>query len=116
VNGRIVQIDSVDNLLQPLQTKHVIQISCDQDIYGVVDELRRDFSHLQFFTPSKATLQVEADQPIKAGALVHFLEEKGVEVSEARKIKPSLEDVFVRITGIEADAMRSEKEKGGGGQ
>jgi ABC-2 type transport system ATP-binding protein len=27
VNGRIVQIDSVDNLLQPLQTKHVIQIS-----------------------------------------------------------------------------------------
>ncbi|WP_027370446.1 ABC transporter ATP-binding protein [Desulfovermiculus halophilus] len=116
VNGRIVQIDSVDNLLQPLQTKHVIQISCDQDIYGVVDELRRDFSHLQFFTPSKATLQVEADQPIKAGALVHFLEEQGVEVSEARKIRPSLEDVFVRITGIEADAMRSEKEKGGGGQ
>ncbi|MFO7876946.1 MAG: ABC transporter ATP-binding protein [Desulfovermiculus sp.] len=116
VNGRIVQIDSVDNLLQPLQTKHVIQISCDQDIYGVVDELRREFSHLQFFTPSKATLQVEANKPIKAGALVHFLEEQGVEVSEARKIKPSLEDVFVRITGIEADAMRSEKEKGGGGQ
>ena len=116
VNGRIVQIDSVDNLLQPLQTKHVIQISCDQDIYGVVDELRRVFSQLQFFTPSKATLQVEANKPIKAGALVHFLEEQGVEVSEARKIKPSLEDVFVRITGIEADAMRSEKEKGGGGQ
>ncbi len=116
VNGRIVQIDSVDNLLQPLQTKHVVQISCDQDIYGVVDELRREFPQLHFFAPSKAILQVEADQPIKAGALVHFLEEQGVEVSEARKIKPSLEDVFVRITGIEADAMRSEKEKGGGGQ
>jgi ABC-2 type transport system ATP-binding protein len=35
-------------------------------------------------------------------------------VSEARRVRPSLEDVFVEITGIEADAMRREKEKGEG--
>ena len=33
---------------------------------------------------------------------------------EARRMRLSLEDVFVRITGIEADAMKKEKEKGGG--
>jgi ABC-2 type transport system ATP-binding protein len=33
---------------------------------------------------------------------------------EARMLRRSLEDVFVRITGIEADAMRKEKEKTGG--
>jgi ABC-2 type transport system ATP-binding protein len=30
-------------------------------------------------------------------------------------MQPSLEEVFVKITGIEADAMRKEKEKKGGG-
>ena len=29
---------------------------------------------------------------------------------------PSLEDIFVKITGIEAKAMRKEKEKGGKGK
>jgi ABC-2 type transport system ATP-binding protein len=31
-------------------------------------------------------------------------------------MRPSLEDIFVNITGIETDAMRKEKEKKGGGQ
>jgi ABC-2 type transport system ATP-binding protein len=41
------------------------------------------------------------------------LEGQGIEVMEARRLRPSLEDVFVRITGIEAEAMRKEKEKTG---
>jgi ABC-2 type transport system ATP-binding protein len=59
---------------------------------------------------------VEGDEPIRVGPLVRFLEDHGGEVSEARRLRPSLEDVFVSITGIEADAMRKEKEKAGGGQ
>jgi hypothetical protein len=41
----------------------------------------------------------------------------GAEVSEARKVTPSLEEVFVEVTGIEAGAMKQEKEKpkAGGG-
>jgi ABC-2 type transport system ATP-binding protein len=42
------------------------------------------------------------------------LEDQGAEVIEARRMQPSLEDIFVQITGIEADAMRTEKEKKGG--
>jgi ABC-2 type transport system ATP-binding protein len=34
---------------------------------------------------------------------------------EARRMRPSLEEVFVQITGIETDAMRKEKEKAGVG-
>jgi ABC-2 type transport system ATP-binding protein len=44
---------------------------------------------------------------------VRFIEVHGGEVAEARKVQPSLEDVFVRVTGIEATAMRREKEKAG---
>lgn len=60
-------------------------------------------------------IRIEASRLILAGAVVRFLEEHGIEVSEARRIQPSLEDVFVEITGIEADAMKKEKEKAGMG-
>ncbi|MFP4285777.1 MAG: ABC transporter ATP-binding protein [Desulfovermiculus sp.] len=109
VSGRIVQIDSVDNLLQPLQAKHVVQITCDQDLSGLLEEMKSRFSSLHFSASGQGILQVESEQAIKAGTLVHFLEEQGVEVSEARKIKPSLEDVFVRVTGIGVDAMHAGK-------
>ena len=49
------------------------------------------------------------------GLLVRVLEDRGAEVIEARRMRPSLEEAFVQITGIEAEAMRKEKEKAGGG-
>jgi ABC-2 type transport system ATP-binding protein len=59
---------------------------------------------------------VESEKPVHVGPLVRFLEDNGAEVTEARRMRPSLEDVFVNITGIAADAMRKEKEKKGDGQ
>jgi ABC-2 type transport system ATP-binding protein len=44
---------------------------------------------------------------------VRFLEEQGVEVAEARIVQPTLEEVFVRLTGVEAAVMQKEKEKPG---
>lgn len=115
-SGRIVQIDSVQNLLQPLQSKHVLQIACDDASRQISSRLMESFPDLEFSFPKQGLLQVEADRPVQAGVLVRYLEDQGIEVSEARKIKPSLEDIFVRITGIEADAMLKEKDKKGTGQ
>jgi ABC-2 type transport system ATP-binding protein len=50
-------------------------------------------------------------EPIHIGPIVKFLEDKGVAVTEARRMQLTLEDVFVQITGIEADAMKLEKMK-----
>jgi len=116
VSGRIIQIDTIERLLQPFQGKHGVQIACENVVNGIMKKLSEAYPDLAFSSPKNGMIQAEAGQPVQAGAIVHFLEEQGVEVSEARKIKPSLEDVFVRITGIEADAMRRDKEKGGGGQ
>ena len=52
---------------------------------------------------------------VDIGPLIRFLEERGVQVTEARRYHPSLEDVFVQVTGIEAGLMQKEKEKAGGG-
>jgi ABC-2 type transport system ATP-binding protein len=45
---------------------------------------------------------------------VRFIEEQKVEVKEARRLCPSLEDVFVSVTGIEANVLKIETEKKGG--
>ncbi len=115
VAGRIVKTDTVENLLQPIQNRQVVQIVCAYIDDSIQNKLAESFSDLSFVFPQKDLIQIEADRPIRAGAVVRFLEEQGIEVSEARRMKLSLEDVFVEITGIEADAMKKEKEKAGMG-
>ncbi len=112
VAGRIREISSVADLLQPLQAKHVMEVACENAPDGIADRLSGAFPDLMFSSPKPGIIRVEAEQPVKAGAIVHFLEEQGIGVSEARKIKPSLEEVFVRTTGIEAHAMENETQKG----
>jgi ABC-2 type transport system ATP-binding protein len=115
VDGSIVRIDTVVNLIQPIQEKHVMQLAVSNSGPALHDKLAAAFPHLAFHTFSQGLIRVEAEEPVHVGPLVRFLEEQGIEVFEARKVRPSLEDVFVQITGIEAEAMRKEKEKKGGG-
>ncbi len=114
VSGRIVRIDTVERLVQPIQAKHVVQIACASAPPDVQGDLAESFSGLDFSLAGPGLIRVEAHEPIRVGPLIRFLEDGGVEVSEARRLRPSLEDVFVGITGIEADAMRREKERAGG--
>ena len=116
VSGHIVRIDSVEDLLQPLQTKHAVQFLCTNPPTGMHRTLSESFPDLEFTIPQGGVVRVEADEPIRVGLLTRFLEDHGVEVLEARRMRPSLEDIFVKITGIGAEAMRREKEKGGGEQ
>ena len=116
VSGCIVRIDSVESLLQPLQMKHVVQFLCMNPLNGMHRRLSESFPDLEFTVPEDNVIRVEADEPVRVGSLTRFLEDHGIEVLEARRMRPSLEDVFVKITGIEAKAMRKEKEKGGRGK
>ena len=116
VSGRIVRIDTVEHLLQPVQEKHVVQIAYANPMNDLPGRLSASFPSLEFTTQEQGLIRVEADEPVRVGPLVRFLEDRGAEVTEARRMRPSLEDVFVRITGIEAEAMHKDKEKAGGGQ
>lgn len=116
VSGRIVQIDTVEHLIQPLQKKHVVQIAYANILNDIRGKLSESFPGIEFTTQGQGLIRVEASEPIRVGPLVRFLEDQGAEVAEARRMRPSLEDIFVQITGIEAKAMHKEKEKAGGGQ
>jgi ABC-2 type transport system ATP-binding protein len=116
VSGHIVRIDTVEHLIQPIQEKVVVQITCANTLDAIQGKLFQAFPELDCKTIGQRLLRVEADGPVRVGPLIRFLEDHGVEVFEARRMRPSLEDVFVRITGIEADAMHKERESAGPGQ
>jgi ABC-2 type transport system ATP-binding protein len=115
VQGTIVRIDTVANLIQPVKEKHVMLLAVSNSDPETHKKLTSEFPSLVFQPSSDGQVHVQSDDPIRVGPLVRFLEDQGIEVSEARRIHPSLEEVFVRITGIEAGAMKKEKEKMGGG-
>lgn len=116
VSGRIVRIDTVEHLIQPVQERHVVQISWEKMPEDIRGRLSEAFPDLEFTAQGREGIRVEAGEPVPVGPLVRFVEDLGAEVVEAKRIRPSLEDVFIRITGIEAGAMRKEAEKVGGGQ
>lgn len=116
VSGRIIRIDTVENLVQPIRSRHVVQIAFTNSIPEIQGKLTSSFPGLSFTFERDGIIRVESNQPIGVGPLIRFLEANGTEVLEARRIRPSLEEVFVHITGLEAETMRKEKEKKGGGQ
>jgi ABC-2 type transport system ATP-binding protein len=116
VKGQIVRVDSVANLLQPIQEKKAILLSFLKGTNDLCSKLAVAFPDYEFQTISTEQVRIESTDILNIGPLVRFVEEQGAQVTEARRIRPSLEEVFVRVTGIELNSMKSENEKGKGSQ
>lgn len=113
VAGRIVRTDTVANLMQPVQGRHVLQLRASVRTAAVPGLCASEFPKIRFHVLDDERIRAESREPIRVGTLVRFLEEQGVEVAEARIVQPTLEEVFVRLTGVEAAVMQKEKEKPG---
>jgi ABC-2 type transport system ATP-binding protein len=115
VSGRIVRTDTIAALLRHASGFHVMQVAVTAKAPDLCRAVETAFPLLKCQASSDIVLRVEGSDPIRVGDLIRFLEDQGAEVTEARKIHPSLEEVFVQVTGIEATAVRKEKEKAGPG-
>jgi ABC-2 type transport system ATP-binding protein len=115
VKGKIVKIDRTADLLQPVKGKNVLVLSVSDHREGLSEEMASAFPEYQFHSTTSGQVRVESAEPVNVGTLIRFLEERGFQITEARRYLPSLEDIFVQVTGIEAGLMMKEKEKAGGG-
>ena len=114
VSGHIVQTDTLEHLMAPVQGRHAMVITVLGEAAEARNVLAREVPDLEFTAETADAVRVDSTAPIRVGPLVRALEDEGINVAEARRLRPSLEEVFVRITGIEARAMQRERERKGG--
>ncbi len=105
VKGRIVRSDTIDNLMRSAEGRYSLEFAVKGNAAGLCDRLRTMFPGFRCRPVATGGLRVEDSEPIRIAPLVRFLEDQAVEVMEARRIRPSLEDVFVETTGIETKQM-----------
>lgn len=109
VRGRIVRQDTIGNLLEPVRGVSILDLSLDGFPAALLPCLEKTFSGVSFHSRDDASLSVRSSAPFPIGPLVRFLESKGCGVLEAVRRRPSLEDVFVSVTGIGTEEMKKER-------
>ena len=110
VAGRLVRIGSTEALMKEHQAETVIELTVEQAGPSLAVDLQRRFPRFTVHQPGEGHLRVVSDSPIDLLPLLAAVGEGGSTVTEARLIRPTLEEVFVRVTGIESGSMKHERE------
>ena len=113
VNGKIVKVGTVTELMENTEHEHKIKLQLDGSIKDVEKELESNLVNCRVEVADENSCLIISKERIALSPILQLLDNKGISVYEAKEIKPSLEDVFVKITGIEALKLKKEKEKAG---
>lgn len=111
--GKIVANGTVPELMESVSHGHAIRLAADQNLEPVAGELQRNFDGCTVKADKSHEMTLLSEGRIPLSPVLQYLDGKGISVFEAKELRPSLEDVFVKITGIEAARLKKEKEKGG---
>jgi len=114
VEGRIIKIDYVDELIHPVKDRNILILTISGLSDGIEERLLTILPDFKCKRLSSNDIRIESDHPVRTGHIIRILEEEGIDVIEAKRMRATLEDVFVNITGIEAHEMKKEKEKKAG--
>jgi len=112
--GKIIKMDTVEKFIDDISQSNVIEVlfeptPIDKDF--LLEKLNLSFPELECSFKAENTIKVISKAKIDVSPVVSFLSSNGIYILEAKLIRATLEDAFVKLTGIEIDAMKKEKEK-----
>lgn len=111
VNGKIIKIGTLKDLMRITQNKNIVQFNIKGGLMDIKEQIESYFRESCLIFVDDKTLKIESESDINIVPFINYFEKQNIHVSEAKIVKPSLEEVFVKITGIEINKMKSEKEK-----
>lgn len=112
--GKIIMIDTVNNLINAAKDENLIEVVLKEKISEKVQfalKLNEEFPYVNCSFKNDDTLNIISSKQIDISPIVNHLSSQNKFIIEARLHRPSLEDAFVKWTGIEIDLMKKEKEK-----
>ena len=111
--GQIVASGTISELMDSVTHGHTIQFVTSKLTEKLTHELQSNFKGSKANLQSDNTMTMESEERIPLLVVMNFLHVKGIEVYEAKELRPSLEDVFVKLTGIETAELKRDEKKGG---
>lgn len=112
--GEIIKIDTVANLIESIREENVIEILLEESSLGkaiVLKKLKEQFQNIECNLKNQNIIKIVSKDVISIAPIVNLISKEGFVILEAKLIKPTLEDAFVKMTGIEIDVMNKEKGK-----
>lgn len=108
--GEIIKVRTIEDLMNEAQQENTVEFVHDDKRENICEELSRRFPSFNIKCAEKNRIRVSSPEKIELMPFMKVFDEKAIKVNEARIIKPSLEEIFVKITGIEVDKMKKEME------
>ncbi len=117
VQGKIVREGTVEELMKETQEENIVNFTLGGDFNRIEEEFRSHFPEFNLKMGKNNGVSIHSPSTFPLFPFVQFFEERSLPVFEAKIVRPSLEDVFVKVTGIELQKMQSEQvQKGKQGQ
>lgn len=113
VKGRIVEIGTPETLKSVAEEESVIEFTFNKMKSGFVEELSERLPQLKIVPFDQNKMRIYGDTPTHVlETVLQYAKNRGMEIDAVKSVKPSLEDAFIKITGLSPTIMAVEK--GGG--
>ncbi|MDD1661212.1 MAG: ATP-binding cassette domain-containing protein, partial [Methanomicrobiales archaeon] len=101
-HGRIAAIDSPERLKKAIQSVQSVEVGFDRQAPEIQDELRRIPTVNEIRKEGDKIRLFTNDPSVVIPAVIAYAEQGQMKVLSLTTYGPSLEDVFIRLTGIDA--------------
>jgi ABC-2 type transport system ATP-binding protein len=110
VKGRIIKIDSPGVLKAAAEQESVIEFSFAREISGLMEQVSNRLPAVKIVPVDHDKVRIYGGIPTAVyDAVFRFAKDKGIEIQSVNSIKPTLEDAFIKITGLNPIVMAIEK-------
>ncbi|MFW6295475.1 MAG: ABC transporter ATP-binding protein [Halanaerobium sp.] len=111
VNGKIKHLDTTANLLNDAQEGEILEFLAAENCLQQKEKIKRELAPYEVEV-SVNRIKIFLEKEIAIKKFVDLFAELGIEIYEVRLLKPTLEDVFVKITDIDLEEMQNNLEEG----
>jgi ABC-2 type transport system ATP-binding protein len=110
VNGRILKIDTPEMLKVIAEERPIIEISFKKASSRIIEELPRRLPELKIVATNHNKVRIYGGTPADVlEKVLQYAKSEGNEIDKVNSVKPSLEDAFIKITGLSPTIMAVEK-------